>query len=154
ACESSPNTSTLDESLSTGSVIPQSQKRLSSRSFQSKERESAGQASAPSRGIAAPEDWSFSFLEAIDPHLKPVAPISHRREDEELYLAQLMACKNLYELECELKCALREKHAVISRLLLQQEISKLKRKRNHLRSMLENSTKRINAQRHQAPSPR
>lgn len=100
------------------------------------------------------------------------------------------------------------RHAVISRLLLQQEISKLKRKRvslfndrdvlkkilvlmqksgiyysiicasgilietlfylsdrngsqvavfwlqNHLRSMLENSTKRINAQRHQAPSPK
>lgn len=40
---------------------------------------------------------------------QPVAPLSHRREDEELYLAQLMACKNLYELECELKCALREK---------------------------------------------
>uniref|UniRef100_F1KXD8 Mitogen-activated protein kinase kinase kinase 7 n=1 Tax=Ascaris suum TaxID=6253 RepID=F1KXD8_ASCSU len=154
ASESSPNSSTLDESLSTGSVIPQSQERRYSRSSQSKERESTGQASAPSRGIAAPEDWSFSFLEAIDPHLKPVAPLSHRREDEELYLAQLMACKNLYELECELKCALREKHAVISRLLLQQEISKLKRKRNHLRSMLENSTKRINAQRHQAPSPK
>ncbi|VDM45989.1 unnamed protein product [Toxocara canis] len=75
----------------------------------------------------------------------PIRPISHQREDEELYLAQLTLCKDVYELDRELKSALYEKHALIWHLRQQEELKKLKRKRYlecHCLSFLQSPQKR------------
>ncbi|KHN72667.1 Mitogen-activated protein kinase kinase kinase 7 [Toxocara canis] len=152
--DSNLNTPVLDESFSAESVLSPSQEKRHTHSSVNKDHVSVAQGIGSSSEVAMSKDESFWFLSAIDPQLQPIRPISHQREDEELYLAQLTLCKDVYELDRELKSALYEKHALIWHLRQQEELKKLKRKRDHLRAVLEDSRQRIAAHRQYAPAPK